>query len=164
MSHSLDRAELEDRLWKEIADARFGMLGLAGEGHHLQPMACYADRTEGAVWFFTKRANDLVRESGGGRPALFCVVSKDQEFQACLTGTLIEDFEPEKVKTYWSPVVAAWYPDGQDDPDLTLLRFTAEDAQLWVSRSGPLRFAWEIARANATKSVPDLGDTAKLTL
>ena len=32
-----------------------------------------------------------------------------------------------------------------------------DDAQVWVSDAGPVKFAWEIARANATGRAPDLG-------
>jgi general stress protein 26 len=165
MSTHLDRAETEVRLWQEIEKARFGMLGLVGgPARHLQPMTAFADKAEGALWFYTKRTNDLVLQSGSGHAALFCVVSKDQEFQACLGGTLVEDPDLDKIKEFWNPVAAAWFPDGQNDPELTLLRFTPEDAQVWISRSGPLGFAWEIAKANLTHTEPDVGDKAHLSL
>ena len=166
MSEHLDRAELEIRLWKEIDKARFGMLGLAGgPPRHMQPMTAYADKEEGALWFFTKRTSDLVKETGfEGHAAMFCVLSKDQEFQACVGGDLVADHDREKIGKYWNAVAAAWFPEGKDDPDLTLLKFTPADAQVWVSRSGPLNFAWEIAKANATKTIPDVGDAAHLNL
>ena len=30
---------------------------------------------------------------------------------------------------YWNPVLSAWYPDGKDDPRLTLLRFDVDDGE-----------------------------------
>jgi general stress protein 26 len=165
MSDHLDRAELEIRLWKEIDSARFGMLGLAGgEPRHLQPMTAFTDRDEGLIWFYAKRDNDLIKEGGRGHAAMFCLMAKDQEFQACIGGTLTEDHNREKIRQFWNPVAGAWFPDGKDDPDLTLIRFQPEDAQVWVSHGGGVRFAWEITKANATHKVPDVGDKARLDL
>jgi general stress protein 26 len=61
-------------------------------------------------------------------------------------------------------VLAAWFPGGKDDPSLTLLRLDARDAELWISRGGPVRFAWEVAKANLTDSPPDVGDKAHIQL
>jgi general stress protein 26 len=166
MSEHLDRAELEVRLWKEIDKARFGMLGLAGgPPRHMQPMTAFCDEADGALWFFSKRESDLVREAGpAGHAAMFCVMAKDQEFQACIGGDLSEDRDRAKISKYWNAVSAAWFPEGKDDPDLTLLRFVPADAQVWVSRSGPLTFAWEIAKANATHKQPDVGTASHIDL
>jgi general stress protein 26 len=165
MSEHLDRAELEIRLWKEVEKIRFGMLGLVGgPPRHLQPMTAYADREAGALWFYTKTTTDLARESVGGHAAMFCVMAKDQEFQACIGGDLTPVRDMEKIKAFWNPVAAAWFPEGKKDPDLTLLRLEVRDAEVWVSRAGPVRFGWEIAKANATGREPDVGDKAHLTL
>jgi general stress protein 26 len=165
MSDHLDRAELEVRLWAEIEKARFGMLGLAGgPPRHLQPMTAFCDREEGVIWFYAKRSNDIIKEGGRGHAAMFCVVAKDQEFQACVGGNVAEDHDREKIAKFWNPVAAAWFPDGKDDPDLTLIRFEPEDAQVWVSHGGGVRFAWEVAKANLTHTPPDVGDKAHLDL
>jgi general stress protein 26 len=165
MAEHLDRAELEVRLWSEIEKARFGMLGLAGgPPRHMQPMTAFCDREAGAIFFFVRRSNDLIKEAGMGHAAMFCVMAKDQEFQACVGGDLREDHDPAKIDKFWNAVAAAWFPEGRSDPELTLLRFDPADAQVWVSRSGPLAFGWEIAKANLTHKEPDVGDKAHLEL
>jgi general stress protein 26 len=166
MSDHLDHADLEVRLWKELDKARFGMLGLSGgPARHMQPMTAYCDPDEGVLWFFTKKTSDLAKQTGlDGHSAMFCVMAKDQEFQACVGGDLMADHDRAKIGKYWNAVAAAWFPDGKDDPDLTLLKFTTLDAQVWVSRSGPLSFAWEIAKANATHKEPDVGTAGHIEL
>ena len=57
-------------------------------------------------------------------------------------------------------MVAAWYPGGRDDPHVTLLRLSTGDAQVWLSESGPLKFAWEIAKANLSHHEPEIGENA----
>ena len=78
-----DPSEVRDRLYKEVDDARFGMLGVIGGSaqHHFNPMACYPEEETGRIWFFTKKSSDLVKDAGAGSAkSMFIVVSKDQEF------------------------------------------------------------------------------------
>ena len=65
---------------------------------------------------------------------------------------------------WWNPVVAAWYPDGKDDPHLTLLQFTPGDGRIWVADKGAFGFAYEILKANITKTTPDSGGVVDVNL
>lgn len=159
-------SEVRERLYKEVDDARYGMLGVIGAPvqHHFNPMACYPDKATGDIWFFTKKGTDLVKDAGLGEHAMFIVTSKDQEFQACIGGELREQYDRAKLEQFWNPHIAAWYPDGKDDPELTMLRFDPHDADVWISRAGPVKYAFEVAKANATHSVPDVGDQTSIQL
>ncbi|MBA4792996.1 MAG: pyridoxamine 5'-phosphate oxidase family protein [Phenylobacterium sp.] len=151
-----DTAAVERRLWNEIENHQIGMLGVVGGApHHLQPMTAFAEPDASRLWFFTRDDTDLVREIGDGHSAMF--VFQQRDFRACVAGRLTVRHDRARMDKYWNAVVAAWYPDGKDDPHLTLLCMECADAQVWVSEAGPIRFAWEIAKANATGHQPDLG-------
>ena len=157
--------ELRERLWKEIDEARIVMLGLVGgEPHHMQPMAVFGDKTGDALWFFTKTDTDLVHQTGSRHDAMVCLMAKDMEFQACIHGDLVPDTDRVKMDAFWSPFVSAWYPDGKDDPDLIMMRLDPKDARVWVSKRGPISYPLEIAKANATHSLPDVGGKADVQL
>ena len=160
-----DLKELEIRLWKTLEDERIGMLGLCGDNiGHFHPMTAFCDRELGTIWFFTRRDTELVSRLVQGGKAMFNLVSKDRDLWACISGTVTEQHDADRIDQYWGPVVAAWFPEGKDDPELTLLRLDAEDADVWVSSKGPIRFAFEIAKANLTDSEPDVGEHARLNL
>jgi len=152
-------AEVEDRLWREIEKHHVGMLGTSGSDS-LQPMTAFVEMGSRKLWFFTRKSTDLVQEVGGGRDGVF--VFQQDDVQACITGRLVEDRDTARIEKFWNPVVAAWQPGGKDDPELTLLCMDPENAEVWVSKSGPARFAWEIARANVTGDEPDVGGRANL--
>ena len=159
-----DKAEAERRLWKEIDDVRFGMLGVPAGGDHFQPMTAFAEPEDNALWFFTNEDNGLIRAVGEGQDAaMFIVQAKDQDYQACIGGRLTEDKDRARIERYWNPMVAAWFPRGKDDPSLTLLRFDLIDAETWASKGG-VRFAWEIAKANLTGDTPDVGRQEHINL
>jgi general stress protein 26 len=158
-----DKAEVEKRLWAELDHNRFGMLGsTANAGGHFNPMTAYAEPESGTIWFYTSKDTDLARAADGGVGATFIVMAKDQDFQACIAGELKTTQDSLHRDKYWSPLVAAWFAGGKDDPKLTLLAFTCKDADVWVSDAGALKFGWEVAKANLTKATPDLGGHAHL--
>lgn len=156
-----DRDAVETRLWDEIERHQIGMLGVVGgPAHHTQPMTAFVEREAQRIWFFTRRDTDLVRQAADGHEAMFVFQQKD--LQACIGGTLRLNHDPARIDKYWNAVVAAWYPQGRDDPNLTLLSLDCGDAEVWISQAGPARFAWEIAKANATHRTPDLGGKANI--
>ena len=75
-----------------------------------------------------------------------------------------EDRDQDRIDKYWGPMVAAWYPEGKDDPRLTLLRFDCRQAQVWLTEAGPIKYAWEVARAHMGGGRPDLGQQSTLDL
>jgi general stress protein 26 len=166
MAEHLNKAELAARLWSEIGKARYGMLGLVGKGAggHFQPMSAFAEPDASAIYFFARKSSDLARQLEAGDEAMFIVQAKDQEFQACIGGRLAPDHDATRIDRYWNPVVAAWYPEGKDDADLTLLRLDVGDAQVWLSEGNPVAFGFQIGKANLTGREPDVGQSAHLDL
>lgn len=156
----LTPAEAQEAFWDHLKSSNTGMLGLDQPGYHAQPMTAYREEETGTIWFFTRDDTDLAKDAGlgGGQSAMFHYGSKDQKVWACIHGQLsVHGHDREIIDRYWNPVLAAWYPDGKDDPGLTLLRFDADEGRVWVSEGGLLKFGFEIARANLTKSMPDAG-------
>lgn len=161
-----DKAALEKRLWDDLEKNRYGMLGAVGTlpVGHFAPMTAFTEPEAGKIWFYTNTHSGLAQAAQSGTKAMFIVQAKDQELQACIGGTLRARFDAMHRDKFWSPIVAAWFPKGKDDPDLTLLCLDCSDAEIWLSEQGPIKFGWEIAKANLTGSTPDIGAHAKVSL
>ena len=154
-----DQADVQRRLSEAIEKDRIGMLGLmGGEGGHFQPMTAFWEPETRDLWFYSYRDSDLVRAAGqGGADAMFTFQNKDATLWACIGGRLHEHHDPERLKRFWSPVVAAWYAKGIGDPNLTLLHLEAESGEVWINEKGPVRFGLDILKANVSRSTPDPG-------
>ena len=161
---SQDQAEIQRKLWDEISESRFGMLGLADDARQVQPMTAFPEPHEAAIWFFTKADTDIAKAVVGGADGIFIIQSKDQQLQAAVAGQLDLLRDAGRIDRYWNPMVAAWFPDGRDDPSLVLLRLSARHAEVWLSKAGPIRLAWEVAKANTTHAEPDVGKRSSLDL
>jgi general stress protein 26 len=160
------QAELQDRLWKEIEKARYGMLGLVGRvpAQHFQPMTAFCEPDNGEIWFFSRSDTELAQAVTEAGEAMFVVQAKDQGFQACVGGRLLQQLDQDRMRKYWGPVVAAWYPEGQNDPRLTMLRLDISDAHVWLSETNPLAFGFQIVKANMTGREPDVGESVSVRL
>lgn len=162
MTDKLTDADVRDRLWDAIDDHHTGMLGVQGSDQHFQPMTAFVERDSNVLWFFTRKDTDLAGSLASGQAATF--IFMDRKLQACLDGRLSLNHDRERIDRFWNAHVAAWYPEGKDDPQLTLLRLDLDEAAVWITEGGLIKYALEVAKANASKSTPDVGERRDLNL
>ncbi len=161
----LDRTSSQptEQLWEQLDAVRAGMLGIVGSVQHPQPMAPIVERDPARIWFFAKRDSDLVGAVGDGARAHFCIVGKDHDYHACIAGQIRQSSDRDVIDRLWSPVVAAWYAQGKDDPNLSLLELIPSDAAIWASVDSAAKFGWEIAKANLVGGEPNVGARTHVT-
>lgn len=161
MTHKLSNADVQERLWTAIDDDHTGMLGLTHDTHHFQPMTAFVDRDTHTLWFFTKDNTDLAQQvAATGADAAFIFL--DRKLQACVDGRLSLSRDREKIDRFWNAHVAAWYPEGKDDPGLVLLKMDVAEAAVWITEGGLVKYAFEVAKANVSKTTPDVGERRDL--
>jgi general stress protein 26 len=123
-------------------------------------MTAFVEAEGDTLWFFTRNDTDLVRQVAAGADAAFIFL--DRKLQACVDGRLTLAHDPARIDRFWNAHVAAWYPDGKDDPALTLLRLDVTEAAVWITEGGLLKYALEVAKANAGGGTPDVGERRDL--
>ena len=123
-----DAIELKRHLWSKLEQGPFIMLGLSEPRTHAEPLTAQLDADQvDRIYFFIGKDNRL---SQGG-PAMGQFVSKGQDYFACLAGTVTVDNDRTMIDKLWNKQAEAWFPGGKDDPNLALLRFDIDDAELW---------------------------------
>jgi general stress protein 26 len=152
-----------EQLFDELARVRAGMLGVNG-GAHFAPMAPLLEREGWKIFFFTKRSSQLVASVGLGGQARFCLVGKDHDYYADLSGPIVQSSNSAAIDRHWRAIDAAWFPGGRDDPDLALLEFTPNAAEIWASTDSTAVVAWEMAKALVSGAEPDVGVTLKIDM
>ena len=127
---AISPTELKQHLWEKLAQSPFMMVGLSDPVTHAEPLTAQLDDDQvDTLFFFIGRDNRLAK----GGPAMAQYVSKGHDFFACLSGTASIDNDPALIDKLWSKPAEAWFPGGQSDPNLALLRFDIEEAELWES-------------------------------
>lgn len=133
------QAEIEKKFWTALKSDRTVMLGLAGvQKAHPRPMTAQFDEDHSPIWFFTSSESALTEALTPGSPAIATFAAKDHDLFATMHGRLSLDHDPATIDRFWNRFVAAWFPGGKDDPKLTLLRFDAERAEIWLDDSSLL--------------------------
>lgn len=154
--------EHKQKIWKMIEDIKVGMLvTLDANVPRARPMHLVQDAYDGTLWFYTRRSAEKSFETQ--RDSDVCLSFSDQEdgVYVSLSGkaNLIDD--RELIDKYWSPFVAAWFPDGKDDPDVALLEIKIEFGEHWKAKESKVFQLYEIAKANIKKGTPDMGENEK---
>lgn len=130
--------EIAAKFLDKLKSSPFVMIGL-NDGQHSEPMTAQIDDDQpNTLFFFAGRDNRIA--SGGEAMAQF--VGKGHDFFACLAGRVSKDNDPAQIDKLWSNQVEAWFPQGKSDPNLTLLRFDINSAELWetdISISGRVK-------------------------
>ena len=127
------KKELREEFWHAFEKSPFIMLRLESASGHAEPMTAQLDKEAiHTIWFFTSRDN---RIAAGGR-AMAQFSAKGHDVFACLDGNLVEETDQARIDKHWSKEVEAWFPEGRNDPNLKMLRFEIEDAEVWTVELG----------------------------
>ncbi|MBA3525415.1 MAG: pyridoxamine 5'-phosphate oxidase family protein [Pseudomonadota bacterium] len=126
---------LEGKFWEELKSSPFVMLGLQGVDDALtRPMTAQIDN--GTIYFFAAHSEELVKGLQRSDRAVSTFASKGHTFFASIHGKLALSNDREVIERLWNPMIAAWYKEGKDDPNLALLRFDAGSADVWEGDAG----------------------------
>ena len=136
--------ELKKLFWEELSDSPFVMLGLQDvEDSRTRPMTAQIDVPDGGdkenggpLYFFASRTEHLVTAMGQSHRAVATYAAKGHKLFAHIHGTLNLSNDRAVIDRLWNPIIASWYKDGKDDPDLALIRFDADEANIWKEETG----------------------------
>jgi general stress protein 26 len=149
------RQQPSEQFWDMTEDIAAGMLGVDGSGQHMQPMHPNCEREGRNIWFFVKKDSDLAQSVDSGGHGHFCVIGRNHDYHACVSGKLTLEHNPAMRDRFWNSVTAAWF-NGKNDPKLRLVKMALDDGVAWAS-VGSMTFGWEVLKANMSEREPDVG-------
>lgn len=117
-----------------------------------------------SIYFFTSKTSEKVIEIQKDQVVNLAYASPKRSEYLSISGKANTINDREKMKELWKPILKAWYPDGLDDPNLTLLQVIPENAEFWDTSSNKLIQLFEIGKALLTKSRYSGGEHEKVVL
>lgn len=97
-----------------------------------RPMATQQVEYDGDLWFFTDDRSDKVREIGRHAAVHLSYSNMDGGVWVDVAGQAERVADPAKMKALWYDELAAYFPEGLDDPHLTLIKVTPTFAEIWA--------------------------------
>ncbi len=149
-----------------VGDIRIAMMTTVDEGGHLQsrPMAALEMDESATIWFFTKKSSPKVDQiEQHDRQVNLAFANVSDANYVSISGTADEVDDRAKIDELWNPQAKAWFPDGKDDPELTMLRVRTNMAEYWDSNNSTMVRLFQQAAAALTGSVPKMGENEKVT-
>jgi general stress protein 26 len=67
-----------------------------------------------------------------------------------------------KIHELWNPMFKAWFPNGEDDPNIAVLKVEIEEAQYWEASSSRLIFGIKYLAKAVTGGKVDVGEQGKV--
>lgn len=145
-----------------LEDFRFGMFTtIDGDKPVARPFTIQEVEDGGDLWFLVSKQSSAVQQLAADPRAGVALSSNDS--WVSLTGTARVVDSQERVDRYWSPVVEAWFPDGKEDPSVTVLKFSADGGEYWDTPGSRVATAIAFVKAKVTGE-PIEGDTGKVAL
>ena len=105
---------------------------------------------DGSLWFITDRRSRKVQAIQGGATTALLFQNDREGAYLHLTGRAVVVEDAERLKQLYTPVQRTWFPDGLDDPHMTLLRFDASTGNYWDGHASMLRLAFALAKSVMT--------------
>lgn len=152
-------------LREKIKSIRFGMLTTLNSDQSLssRPMTQQQLDDNGVLWFFLSDTSLLARDLNQYPNVNVTFAEPKDNVYVSISGRSEVVKDHEKTQELWSPEVATWFPEGIEDPHISLIKFTVHTAEYWDSHSNKMLQLFAIAKAVIRGEPPkDIGEHKKL--
>jgi general stress protein 26 len=157
--------ELQERIWSALDAHPVYMVSLIAEGGlKTRPMSGHLDREHHRLLFITHRHTGIIGAALRSPAISIAISQEDRNFYAAIACTAAELPGRDLLRQIWTPMASAWFPNGPDDPDATLLALTPVSAEIWNGPSSSVLVAVKLATAKILGRTPDLGVNATIDM
>lgn len=127
------------------------------------PSAVQDTPFDGTLWFLTRQGSDKVGEIHRDRHVTLTFANPSDSKYISLKGRATVAYDRSKIQELWNNMYKAWFPKGQDDPEIAVLRVDISEGEFWeASDSKLIVYAKYLAAAATGGSVP-VGTSGHIT-
>ncbi len=135
-----------------------------GDQLRSRPMSTQEFGADGDLWFFTSDQTHKVDEIEKDNRVNVAYSKPEDNVYISVSGRAQLVKDKEKIEELWNPILKAWFPKGLDDPTLSLLKISVEEAEYWDSPSSTIVQLVGFVKALVTGTSADGGEHKKISL
>ena len=149
-----------------LKGTRICMLSTYNEekGIHTRPMAYQDIDEESAIYFFTNEYSTKIDEISVNNEINISFTNIDDNNYVVLKAEASLSKDRAKMEELFNPMVKVWFPEGLDDPKLSLIKADVKTAEYWDSTSSKMVFLFNAAKSLITGEKYDESEHGKLEL
>jgi general stress protein 26 len=131
-----------------------------------RPMAIQEKTFDGKLWFLTRVRSEKVDEVLEDQHVTLTLTDTSDAKYLTLKGRASVTQDRAKIRELWSSMYRAWFPVGESDPEIAVLRVDVTEAEYWQASSSSLvRSAKYLAAAiTGNKSKTSVGEAGRVLL
>jgi len=128
-----------------------------------RPMSVQEIDDDGNLWFLSdKNSNKNSEINLNPKVDLFFAQPHDKFLTLHGNATIL--YDRRKIKELWNPIIKVWMPEGEDDPNLSIIKVTPEDGYYWNNKNGKMVAIAKMTVAFVTGKTMDDGIEGNLEL
>jgi general stress protein 26 len=166
MSEALSRPQAIKKISEMIKDIRIAMLSTVTPNGtiHSRPMATQQAEFQGELLFLTRQESSKTDEiAHQAQVTLAYVDSKDHRFVS-LSGRAELSKDRATIHELWNPLYKAWFPEGENDPEITVIRVHVDHAEYWEASANAIVRGYQLLKAAVTKGDAPVGQHQEVAI
>jgi general stress protein 26 len=115
-------------------------------------------KSTGSMWFLTREGSEKINEVEHDRHVTLTFAEPKDSIYVAAKGRASVISDRAKIKELWNPMYKAWFPKGEDDPDIAVLKVDVFEADYWEATSGKVVMMAKYAVAAVTGGKVEVGE------
>ncbi|HSD05807.1 pyridoxamine 5'-phosphate oxidase family protein [Flavobacterium sp.] len=128
-----------------------------------RPMAAQKIDDEGNLWFLSDKTSEKNLEIIENPKVELFFSAPHDEFLT-LHGNATITYDREIIKELYTPIVKVWMPEGEDDPNLSVIKVVPSEGYYWNNKNGKVVALAKMTVAFITGKTMDDGIEGNLKL
>ncbi len=129
-----------------------------------RPMAVQDKPFDGTMWFLTRSTSEKVGEIEQDRHVLLTFAEPSDSKYLSLKGIANVSNDRGKIKELWNPMYKAWFPNGEDDPQIAVLRVEITEGDYWEASSSKIVMMTKYLAAAVTGGAVPVGEAGHVVV
>lgn len=134
-----------------------------GDKLNSRPMSAQKIDDEGNLWFLSDKRSEKNDEILAN-PKVELFFSENHDQFLTLHGQASISYDRETIKELFTPIVKVWMPEGEDDPNLSIIKVVPSEGYYWNNKHGKVVAAAKMTVAFITGKTMDDGIEGNLKL
>ncbi|RYY45487.1 MAG: general stress protein [Chitinophagaceae bacterium] len=135
---NLSNQEAIEKL-KDLAEGKMCLLCTKEQGKIVsRPMGVSQVDEAGDIWFFSGKTSNKNQQIEVDPEVYLMFIEAGKQHYLSLTTQVDIVQDQAKVEELWNPFMKAWFPEGKEDPEISLLRASVVSGHYWDEKDGHL--------------------------
>lgn len=112
-----------------------------------RPMSTQRVDDDGSIWFLSRKDSNKNMQINDNHEIYLMYLDTGKQHYLSLNGTARIFYDRNLIGDLWTPIAKAWFTEGKDDPEITVIKVSPDEGHYWDTRNGKLVSMIKIAAA-----------------